>query len=105
MYEYRIKPGTWRVVDGDTVDIDIDLGFNITTRIRARLAGVDTPERGQKDFHYATGLLTQYMEFNDNTGQLTIRTGKVGKYGRWIVYLDGDINAKLAEKWPYPEKF
>jgi micrococcal nuclease len=43
MYEYNIKKVT-KVVDGDTIDVDIDLGFNISFAQRVRLAGIDTPE-------------------------------------------------------------
>ena len=42
MYTYRAK--LVKVVDGDTVDLDVDLGFHTTLRIRGRLIGVDTPE-------------------------------------------------------------
>ena len=48
MYEYKATVD--RVVDGDTVDFIVDLGFSVKIKIRTRLAGVDTPERGQKDF-------------------------------------------------------
>ena len=41
MYEYRVKAVT-KVVDGDTIDVDIDLGFNITYSQRVRLAGTST---------------------------------------------------------------
>ena len=101
MYEYKIKPGTWRVVDGDTVDLDIDLGFNITTRIRGRLGGVDTPERGHQDFHFATGKLVAHMMRLQEDDTMRVWTEKTGKYGRWIVWLDGDVNAEMAKEWPY----
>jgi len=42
MYQYKAKAE--RVVDGDTIDVTIDLGFKITTHQRIRLAGIDTPE-------------------------------------------------------------
>jgi micrococcal nuclease len=48
MYEYNIKKVT-KVVDGDTIDVDIDLGFNISFAQRVRLAGIDTPESRTKD--------------------------------------------------------
>ena len=48
MYEYRAK--LKRVVDGDTVDFVVDLGFHVHTTIRTRLLGVDTPERGHPDW-------------------------------------------------------
>ena len=43
MYEYKVKEIV-RVVDGDTVDVFLDLGFNITVKKRIRLYGIDTPE-------------------------------------------------------------
>ena len=52
MYEYKATVD--RVVDGDTVDFIVDLGFSVKIKIRGRLAGVDTPERGQPDFLTAT---------------------------------------------------
>lgn len=48
MYEYNVKKVT-KVVDGDTIDVDIDLGFNISYTQRVRLAGIDTPESRTKD--------------------------------------------------------
>ena len=44
MYEYKATVD--RVVDGDTVDFIVDLGFSVQMKIRGRFAGVDTPERG-----------------------------------------------------------
>jgi micrococcal nuclease len=43
MYEYHVRKVT-KVVDGDTIDVDIDLGFDISFSSRVRLAGIDTPE-------------------------------------------------------------
>ena len=48
MHEYQIKE-VIKVVDGDTIDIVIDLGFSIFTKQRIRLAGIDTPESITKD--------------------------------------------------------
>jgi micrococcal nuclease len=101
MYEYRATVD--RVVDGDTVDLIIDLGFNIKIKIRGRLEGVDTPERGHPDWDYATdvckGLLQEAQAVNDSK-YLTIITTKTGKYGRWIVRIEG-VTDELAKQWPY----
>ena len=59
MYEYRAKVD--RVVDGDTVDFIVDLGFKISFKIRTRLAGVNTPERGRADFKKATVMLENLL--------------------------------------------
>ena len=99
MYEYRAKVD--RVIDGDTVDFIIDLGFHIKTKIRGRLDGVDTPERGHSDWHLATAACEQLLaelEFEDE--YITIHTKTTGKYGRWIVRIPG-VTDKLAERWPY----
>jgi len=50
MYEYHVKKVT-NVVDGDTIDVEIDLGFNISFSQRVRLAGIDTPESRTKDLN------------------------------------------------------
>ena len=50
MYEYNVKKVTG-VVDGDTIDVEIDLGFNISFSQRVRLAGIDTPESRTKDLN------------------------------------------------------
>ena len=48
MYEYKVKEVV-KVVDGDTIDVGIDLGFDLFKKERVRLAGIDTPESRTKD--------------------------------------------------------
>jgi micrococcal nuclease len=48
MYEYHVKKVN-NIVDGDTIDVDIDLGFDISFSSRVRLAGIDTPESRTTD--------------------------------------------------------
>ena len=48
MYEYHVRQ-VRNVVDGDTIDVDIDLGFDISFSSRVRLAGIDTPESSTTD--------------------------------------------------------
>lgn len=99
MYKYSAKIA--RVVDGDTVDFDVDLGFDISIKIRTRLLGVDTPERGHKDWAKATSILTTLLnEQQDEEGYVIIQTKKTGKYGRWLVDIEG-VNEPLAKVWPY----
>jgi len=99
MYEYKAK--VIKIVDGDTVDFDVDLGFNITIRVRGRLMDVDTPERGHEDWKLATQELRMLIASErDASGYVTMTTTKTGKYGRWLVKV-GNINKTLAEKWPY----
>ena len=99
MHIYRAK--VIRAVDGDTVDFDVDLGFYISTRIRTRLLGVDTPEKGHQDFAKATNILIDLLnEQKDEEGYVIIETQKTGKYGRWLVDIPG-VNESLAKVWPY----
>ena len=98
-YAYRAK--LIRCVDGDTADLAVDLGFYLTARIRCRLTGIDTPERGREGFPEATKMLESLIsEQSDEQGYFEITTGKTGKYGRWLVTIDG-VNTVLAKKWPY----
>jgi|TARA_R110000765_G_scaffold225278_1_gene329271 micrococcal nuclease len=99
MYKYRAK--LVRCVDGDTIDVEIDLGFYLTAKIRCRLTGVDTPERGQAEFKEATIILENLIrDQEDEKGYFELITGKTGKYGRWLATIDG-VNSALAKKWPY----
>mgnify|MGYP003114127621 FL=1 len=102
MYEYKATVD--RVVDGDTVDFIVDLGFNVQMKIRGRFAGVDTPERGHQDFRLATNkcrdLLDQARDSFPYEGKIIIKTNKTGKYGRWIVHIQG-VTDELARIWPY----
>ena len=99
MYKYRAK--LIRCVDGDTADLSIDLGFYMTATIRGRLVGVDTPERGHPDWAKATQVLADLLiAQTDEKGYIKIRTGKTGKYGRWLVDIEG-VNETLAKEWPY----
>ena len=99
MYEYRAR--VVKIIDGDTIDLDVDLGFNITIRVRGRLMDVDTPERGHEDWKLATQTLNELIASErDANGYVAIMTTKTGKYCRWLVKV-GNINKTLAEKWPY----
>ena len=56
MYQYSAT--VYNVVDGDTIDVVVDLGFKITTKQRLRLNGIDTPEKGQPGFNEAKEWLS-----------------------------------------------
>ena len=82
MYEYKIKEVV-RVVDGDTVDILIDLGFDLTKKERVRLAGIDTPESRTKDLEEKElGLEAKdFLERRlSECEKLWVATEKDGKY-------------------------
>lgn len=96
MYEYRVKQ-VIKIVDGDTIDVDIDLGFNISYSQRVRLAGIDTPESRTTDKkEKALGLEVKQRlkDILSKAEKIVIRTEKPDsseKYGRilgWI-FLDG----------------
>jgi len=107
-YNFRVTEIN-RVVDGDTIDVTIDLGFDLYKKERVRIAGVDTPEKRTRDLEEKElGLdATNWMKENlegaiDGDDELTIRTelkGGVGKYGRLLGWLYvGDDNVSLNEQ-------
>jgi len=88
MYEYKIKE-VLKVVDGDTVDILIDLGFDLTKKERVRIAGIDAPEKKSKDaLEKRLGLeATEFAEkWFKASGDLMVKTEKDEKYGRMLGY-------------------
>ena len=98
-----------RVLDGDTIDVTIDLGFDLYKKERVRVAGVDTPEKRTRDLEEkklgldATEWLKDKLEGAiDGDDELSIRTelvGGVGKYGRLLGWLYiGDSNLSLNEQ-------
>jgi micrococcal nuclease len=114
MFEYYVKEVT-KVVDGDTIDVVIDLGFDISFTSRVRLAGIDTPESRTKDLAEKTLGLESKKYLADRVKaakNVVIRTEKINsseKFGRilgWL-YLDGEsnsINHEMIEKgyaWGY----
>uniref|UniRef100_UPI00321804D6 thermonuclease family protein n=1 Tax=uncultured Draconibacterium sp. TaxID=1573823 RepID=UPI00321804D6 len=107
---YKYKATISRVVDGDTMDIDIDLGFKITTHQRIRLQGINTPEtyNVKKDSEeYKKGTLAKefvIQRITTNNNEAIIETEKdTGKYGRYIatVWLADNpvsLNQELVDK-------
>ncbi len=94
-----------RVVDGDTIDVTIDLGFDLYKKERVRVAGVDTPEKRTRNLEEkalgidATNWLKEKLESAvAGDDDLIIRTeldGGVGKYGRllgWLYVGDSDVS-------------
>ena len=97
MYEYYVRK-VESVVDGDTIDVLIDLGFDILFQSRVRLAGIDTPESRTKDLkEKALGLESkEYLKKAlKDAKSVVIKTEKMDsseKYGRILgwVYINGD---------------
>ena len=97
LYEYRVN--ILRVVDGDTVDVDIDLGFGVWMhKERVRLYGIDTPESRTRDLEEKKYGLAAKMFLTKwtNSGDLTLKTFKdgKGKYGRILgeIWYGGEHN-------------
>ena len=114
MFEYRVKQVT-KIVDGDTIDVDIDLGFSISYSQRLRLAGIDTPESRTTDkLEKTLGLESkEYLKYKfKDSKDIVVKTEKpdsTEKYGRilgWI-YIDGNtksVNEQMIEDgyaWGY----
>ena len=114
MYEYHVKKVT-NVVDGDTIDVEIDLGFDISFSSRVRLAGIDTPEsRTTNKAEKVLGLeAKEYVKSKiKDAKEVVIKTEKMDsseKYGRilgWL-FLDGSkvsVNEQMIAEgyaWGY----
>ena len=114
MYTYRVKSIN-RIIDGDTIDVTIDLGFSININHRIRVAGIDSPEKRTRNIAEkalgldATEWMTKHLE---NAPDLIIKTaveGSMGKYGRvlgWLYIDDSQIslNEQMIEEgfaWKY----
>lgn len=109
MYEYRCE--VKKVIDGDTVDVDIDLGFGVWMRNeRVRLYGIDTPEsrtRDQEEKKYGIAAKDFLKGMVLDEGGIVLKTYKdaEGKFGRilgelWRTtnYADKSINEYMIEK-------
>ena len=117
-YNFRVTEIN-RVLDGDTIDVTIDLGFDLYKKERVRVAGVDTPEKRTRNLEEkalgidATNWLKEKLESTINgDGELSVRTelvGGVGKYGRllgWLYIDDSEIslNEQMIDEgyaWEY----
>ena len=117
-YNFRVTKIN-KVVDGDTIDVTIDLGFDLYKKERVRVAGVDTPEKRTRNLEEkalgidATNWLKKKLaDAITGDDELTIRTelsGGIGKYGRllgWLYIGDGDVSLneemiKQGYAWEY----
>lgn len=92
MYEYKAIVD--RVVDGDTIDVTIDLGFKTWKKVRVRMEGINTPESRTRNLEEkkkglaAKARLQEILDYNSN--KCVLRVSGVGKFGRAIasVYVD-----------------
>jgi micrococcal nuclease len=116
MYEYRCT--VVKIIDGDTVDVDIDLGFGVwMKKQRIRMFGIDTPESRTRDLEekkYGLAAKDFMTKMLDDDGGITLKTYKdaEGKFGRilgelWRTtnYADKSINQYLIDKHHAVEYF
>ena len=107
-YNFRVIKVN-KVLDGDTIDVTIDLGFDLYKKERVRVAGVDTPEKRTRNLEEkalgidATNWLKKELkDVLDGDDELIVRTelhGGVGKYGRLLGWLYvGDETVSLNEQ-------
>ena len=104
-FSYRVNKVT-KVVDGDTIDVVIDLGFDIMYKSRVRLFGIDTPESRTRDkVEKKYGLLSKkFLQENLKKGKIVIKTHKnseTGKFGRILgeIFVNGiNINMLMCSK-------
>lgn len=101
MYEYKAK--VINVVDGDTIDAVIDVGFKVTTTQRLRLLGIDTAELTSKDPVERAKAQEAKLYTIDRllNKSVLIKTEKSDSFGRYlaIIYIDGiEFNKEILEK-------
>ncbi len=109
MFEYNAI--CTRVVDGDTIDARVDLGFNVWIECRVRLQGIDAPETRTKNLEEKqAGLKTKsFLQavMHECGHKFVLKSHGVGKYGRCIgtIYVHGeDINQRLLAEG-YAERY
>lgn len=105
LYHYNAE--ITRVVDGDTVDAFIDLGFDMHSKQRVRLFGINTPECRTRDKAEkkrglaAKAFVSGALALNKNKCVIKTRLDKKGKFGRvlGVIYVDDyNLNSRLVEK-------
>lgn len=97
-YRYRATITRW--VDGDTVDVSLDLGFYITVNTRLRLIGIDTPERGMAGYREAADRATHLAPPGAEVVVSTYKRSE--KYGRFLAIIhtagEVDVAARLIDE-------
>ena len=102
------------MIDGDTIDLDVDMGFYMRAGLRFRVLDIDTPElRRGDDAHKAAGrsardrvveIMTEATDFHGNY-PLVIRTEKADSFGRWLAHImvPASIPSIALERCPFRE--
>lgn len=96
-YNYKVK-SIDKIVDGDTVDLIVDLGFDISHKIRVRLNGYDAPEtyRPKNDSEYQAGLKVKtFLTTLLLSGKFMINSTEEEVYNRWggTIYKEGEVGS------------
>lgn len=95
MYTYKARIN--RIIDGDTVNLTIDLGFRLTYTANCRLAGINAPEMNTEEGKMSKIALSTMLQ---SIEELTIKSTGLDKYGRPIVVLlvnDNNINQVMVD--------
>lgn len=93
-YMYAAQIIRW--VDGDTVDLTVDVGFHITVNARFRLWGIDTPERGHEKYAEARAFAERLAPAGASVNIATLKSAD--KYGRYLVRILTDEGLYVAEE-------
>ena len=105
MYEYKCE--VTRVVDGDTIDVILDLGFNVLHKARVRLFGIDPPESRTRDIDEKVRgkMAAKFLQNAFDSGDVVIRTelkdsrGKFGRVLGTVVVNEVDINQAMCNAY------
>lgn len=95
-YHYSATVERW--IDGDTVELTVDLGFRMTYRDHFRLAGIDTPERGKPG---SVDAWVRAKELAPQGSTVLAVTSKSDKYGRWLTVISEagvEVNSTLVSE-------
>jgi len=105
MYEYKIN--VLRIVDGDTLDALIDIGFSVHKKLRIRLMGIDTPESRTRDLEEKKRGLASKARLKEmlkkSKGKITLKSHGVGKFGRclgelFVPEFDCSVNQQMINE-------
>lgn len=91
---YTYKGIVDHVVDGDTIDVFVDLGFKVVTKQRMRVAHIDTPERGQPMYKEAADAARSLLSGKT----VTIKTSKVSKWGYYLADITLDSGEDYGQR-------
>ena len=97
-----------RVIDGDTVEAQVDVGFHMTFKSKFRLKGVNTPERKKPGFSEATDFTQAWVD--EHNGHIEVETMEKDSFGRWIAMFrcqkTGEyLNKRLIEEGHSPADY